>query len=50
MKQYRSSLHKYDKCKSKRILNYSGEFQEVESNYSGGFFYVSSQQAVAFDT
>ena len=50
MKQYRSSLHKYDKWRSKRILNYSGEFQEVESNYSEGLFYVSSQQAVPFDT
>ena len=50
MKQYRSSLHKYDKWKSKRILNYSGEFQEVESNYSEGLFYVSSQPAVPFDT
>ena len=48
--KYRSSLHKYDKWKSKRILNYSGEFQEVESNYSGGLSYVSSQQAVSLDT
>ena len=50
MKQYRSSLHKDDKCKSKRILHYSGEFQEVESNYSGGLFHVSSQPAAPPDT
>ena len=50
MKQYRSSFHKSNKCKSKRILNYSGEFQEVESNYSGGLSYFSSQPAVPLDT
>ena len=48
--KYRSSLQKDDKCKSKRILNYSDEFQEVESNYSGGLSYVSSQPAVPLDT
>ena len=50
MQQYWSSLHKYDKCKSKGILNCSCEFQEIESHYSGGLSYVSSQPSVPLDT
>ena len=46
MTRYKGSHHRYQNSKRENCLNDSGEFQEVESNYSGKISHVPCQPAV----